>query len=161
MILTLSNAREQLLADDELISVAAPYLGGHKKPLKDFFKQTRRKFKVLRELQVELSNGEVITIERGFKTDLCSVPRWLWAVASPYNDALLAFVIHDWLYINLYENRYFADKEMLLWCEAINANHTDNVIRYHAVRWKGESWWQRNEERVAREATENVLGAAH
>ena len=40
-------------------------------------------------------------IQRGFKTDLASVPRVFWRIIAPYELSVEAAVIHDHLYRNL------------------------------------------------------------
>lgn len=100
---------------------------------------------VIVDIEVMLSNNKWITIPRGMRTDLSSVPQALWSILPPYGPFLLAALIHDYLYIFDYmreelgdrEARLFADKEMLLWSNKLNKNWIDNYIRYYGVRLLG------------------------
>lgn len=102
------------------------------------------KFSLLKDITVQLSNGDIITIPKGFKTDLSSVPNFLWSVLSPYGDFLLAAIIHDYLYVKDYISQKFADKEMLIWSNKINPRKKlDNLVRYWGVRLFGKSVYKR------------------
>ena len=54
-----------------------------------------------------------ITVPAGFRTDLASVPRFLWAFIPPMGRYTQAVVVHDWMCANpaMYERKY-ADKVM-------------------------------------------------
>lgn len=93
-----------------------------------------KQYELLHDVDIRLSNGDVIKIEKGFQWDLSSVPRFLHGILSPDGDFEAAAMIHDWLYQNKLYTRKFNDKEMLLWSNAINGNRTDNFIRWIAVR---------------------------
>ncbi len=85
---------------------------------------SRRKkiWKLGEEYKIVLSDGERLIIEEGFQTDLSSVPKWLWSIARPYGDFILASIVHDKLYsmhykiksLGSYKARRFADREMLI-----------------------------------------------
>ncbi len=45
-----------------------------------------------------LDSNHVITVKKGFKTDLASVPRILWFILPPHGYYGKAAVIHDYLY---------------------------------------------------------------
>ena len=102
------------------------------------------KFILIKDIIVQLSNGDVITIPKGFKTDLSSVPNFLWPVLSPYGDFLLAAIIHDYLYVKDYISQKFADKEMLIWSNVINPRKKlDNILRYWGVRLFGKTVYKK------------------
>ena len=103
-------------------------------------------FEVLESFEVELSNGDIITIEDGFKTDGSSVPFFFrWAFAR-FGAFLIAAIIHDWLYkkdykvddFGFYNAQKFADNEMLIWSHEVNNRNIfaniDNWFRFYAVR---------------------------
>lgn len=102
-----------------------------------------------KDIKVELSNGEIITIPKGFETDFSSTPEFLWGILKPFGDFLLAPIVHDYLYRNnykldelgVYKARLFADREMLYISNITNSkkwyNRLDNKIRYWAVRTFG------------------------
>lgn len=105
-------------------------------------------WKVLKPIDVELSDGTVITIEEGFKTDLSSVPQFLWWPLPPYGPFLLACLIHDWLYIHNQhktnkhnKTQSWSDKEMLTWSKVLYDKKIDNYARLIGVRIGGKSWW--------------------
>ena len=94
------------------------------------------------EIKHTLHNGKEITIPKYFKTDLSSVPRFLWWPLPPYGDFLLAAIVHDYLYVNQTESRSFSDKEMLIVSNKINKNKIDNYTRYFGVRLFGWYYWK-------------------
>ena len=106
-------------------------------------------WRLLEDLPVHLSNGDVITIRKGFETDFSSIPEFLWGLMKPFGDFLLAPIVHDWMYRNDYkvdelgwrEARLFADKEMLYISKKTNSkkwhNRLDNNVRYLFVRMFG------------------------
>lgn len=112
----------------------------------------RRKYwVVLRDIPVQLSNGQTIIIEEGFRTDLSSVPQFLWGLYPPYGDFLLASLIHDWLYTH---NKHKAepahnmtkaesDYEMFLWSCVLHKNIGENRSRLRAVKLFGRGWWEK------------------
>jgi hypothetical protein len=103
-------------------------------------------WELTKEITFMLSNGEVITIPKGFQTDFSSVPEFLWGIMKPFGEFLLAPIVHDYLYRNeynlkklgKYESRLFHDKEMLLISKKTNSKHwhnrLDNYARYYLVR---------------------------
>jgi|SRR5690625_4752075 len=107
-------------------------------------------YELLDSLKFELSNGDVITIPKGFIWDLSSVPRFLWSLFAPDGDYEIASLIHDYLYINKTYSRKFADKEMLIWSRVLNSTsnkwsirNLDNWVRYYAVRGFGWIVWNK------------------
>lgn len=102
----------------------------------------RRKFwKLKKSIDIQLSNGEAITIPEGMMTDLSSVPKFLWSIVRPFGNFILAALVHDYLYIYKPYSRAFADKEMLLISNKINRNKLDNYTRYVFVRAFGWIVW--------------------
>lgn len=138
-MITLANAKARL-ASDQVIQLSFVYSY-----------RDRRFWRLLVPIDVLLSTGEKITIEAGYYTDLSSVPKWLWSIARPYGDFLLAALIHDWLYYNNIGTQKAADLEMFLWSQVLNDNELDNLIRYNMVRVFGKSWWNRAAARIALE----------
>lgn len=106
-----------------------------------------RRYKLLRSVEIELSNGYNVIIPAGFKWDLSSVPRFLWGIFPPDGDFEAAALIHDFLYVNNLFNRRFCDKEMLIWSNYTNGTDTynlkrlDNYLRFYAVRLFGWIVW--------------------
>ena len=114
---------------------------------------SKNKYKLLNELTFQLSNGKLITIPKGFVWDLSSVPRFLWSLLPPDGDFEIASLIHDYLYIERknktfdWNNRKFADLEMLKWSEVLSGTEKrswrnfDNRLRYFFVNVFGWFVW--------------------
>lgn len=108
---------------------------------------------VLQEtLKIKLSNGDIITIPKGFTWDLSSVPRLLWGLLPPDGLWEIGSLIHDYLYINKLYSREFADKEMLIWSKVtsgtqdlLSLRNLDNYVRYYGVRLGGWYVWNKRE----------------
>lgn len=98
-------------------------------------------FTLYRAMEVTLSNGDTITIPAGFETDLSSVPKFLWGVFPPFGRGLMAYIIHDYLYIKKLYSRAFADKEMVIWAEKLKGQKFDPYARYYTVRAVGWLVW--------------------
>ena len=106
-------------------------------------------WELLEDIPVHLSNGEAITIPKGFRTDFSSVPEFMWGVLKPFGDFILAPIVHDWLYVTKYkadelglkEARKFADREMFYISQETNSQtwwrRLDNRVRYWGVRLFG------------------------
>jgi hypothetical protein len=129
--ITKDNVIEKLMTD-ELIVQSYVYSD-----------RSSKYWKILKPLTVNLSNDEIITIEKDFYYDMSTVPKWLWSFARPYNDGLVGYLIHDRLYVIRDHNmtRKEADKEMLFWTNITNKNKFDNYVRYFFVRLFGWLWW--------------------
>jgi len=109
-----------------------------------------RVWKFTKDFNVTLSDGYKLFIPKGFETDLRSTPSFLWGIIKPYNNSLMAYLIHDRLYAakfgqmihfgGSYESRKFADKEMYRWAKALSPKKRfENYISYLSVRWFGGS----------------------
>jgi hypothetical protein len=135
MIVKLGNCREFLESH-----------GIHK--VRVFGNNNINSYRLLIDLSIELSDGRLIKIPKGYIWDLASVPRLLWAICPPDSDAELAFLIHDFLYENQINNRKWADEEMLKWSiltngtKNISIKNIDNYVRYYAVRIGGQKAWE-------------------
>lgn len=120
-----------------------------------------RMWKVTEDIIVTLSDGYKLLIPKGFETDLRSVPKFLWGLVKPYNNALMAYVIHDRLYADKlgqmahfaektgkarpFHAKKFADEEMYKWATALAPHRKiENYVSYLAVRWLGNPvYWGR------------------
>lgn len=92
-------------------------------------------------IPVILSNGENITINAGMLTDGRSTPKVLYGFLPSFNKYILAYLIHDWLYINDYKwsegtrkAQKFADDEMLYWELKLGMGKFEAYLCYYAVR---------------------------
>ena len=130
-MITLQNAKDLLIQGDVI-------------EMSPIYKTTGKRymFRLTKSIKIQLSDKKTVTIPKGFKTDLSSVPNWLWFAFSPYGNFLLASIIHDYIYVYRTHTRKFADKEMLIWSNVVNPNRkVDNYLRYIAVRVFGASWY--------------------
>lgn len=134
MVITQKNIIGKLLKDDV---IQQSYVYSYK---------SKKYWKINKPIDVMLSNNNVITIPEGFYYDMATIPKWLWSIVRPYNDALFATLIHDYLYIHQETHdmtRYQVDKEFLLWSNLTNRNKLDNKIRYIFARAFGWLWWKK------------------
>ena len=129
--ITKDNIVEQLLSDELIVQ---SYVYSDK---------SAKYWKIQNPITVELSNGEVINIPKGFVYDMSTVPKWLWSFVRPVNDGLFGYLVHDVLYVNKVKGmtRKQVDKEMLFWTNITNDNKFDNKFRYTIVRLLGWLWW--------------------
>jgi hypothetical protein len=104
-----------------------------------------------KNLSIKLSEGTLITVPKGFEWDLASVPRFLWWLMSPDVDSEIAYLIHDYLYVNQTLPRKECDLEMYKWAKATNytknklsARNIDNWLRWKAVVFFGNSVYKKN-----------------
>lgn len=114
-----------------------------------------RTFEVSEEIKVTLSDGYVLTIEKGFQTDLASIPKWLWSFFKPIDKAFIGDLIHDKLWVdkigqinhfdkNLYKARLFADKERTIWRKRIAPKKKfKNWITHRIIRLIGGFFYSR------------------
>jgi len=130
--ITKNNVVEQLLSDELIVQ---SYVYSDK---------SAKYWKIQNPLTIELSNGEVINIPKGFVYDMSTVPKWLWSFVRPFNDGLFGYLVHDALYTDKTTGmtRKQCDKEMLFWTNITNDNKFDNYLRYYIVRLLGWIWWK-------------------
>jgi hypothetical protein len=130
-----------------------------KKPIKNIGKWFRYKFiesrylyETTEDLEFVLRDGTVIIVPAGFETDLCSVPPFLTVFMSRNPKTVLAYILHDYLYVNDIRreemgdeaNKKWADEEMLhqalLICPKMKF---DSKLRYWAVKKFGHKVYER------------------
>ena len=106
-------------------------------------------YELIESITIKLSNDLLITIKKGYKWDLSSVPRFLWGIMPPDGDFQIGALIHDYLYENNLFSRKFADVEMHKWSSAASGTakkslrNIDNKLRYIGVRWFGWYVWNK------------------
>lgn len=69
----------------------------------------------------------VITVPKGFKTDLATTPRFLWIMLPPFGRYSQAAVVHDYLYHSDFFNKIDADKMFY-----------ELMIKYGTWKWKAK-----------------------
>lgn len=139
MILTINNVKEVFTKKNPIIKSRV------------YGKNTINKYTLINAISIQLTDGKVITIPKGFEWDLASVPRFLWWLMSPDVDSEIAYLIHDYLYINQTLPRKEADLEMYKWAVVTNgtrkkltARNIDNWLRWKAVVLFGNSVYKKN-----------------
>jgi hypothetical protein len=82
--------------------------------------------------------GILITIPKGFQTDLASIPKCLqWCIGRPgENDFRVAGLVHDWLYY-VHTARCIATGAWV----AVTRNQADNCL-YELLKRNGVSAWR-------------------
>jgi len=70
------------------------------------------------EFRCIAENGRAIYVPAGFKTDMLSIPRLLWAILPPTGRGGKAAIVHDWL---LFENKLSRLKCADLFLEALKS----------------------------------------
>lgn len=131
MLITKNNVIQELLTD-ELIVQSFVYSD-----------KSSKYWRIQKPLGIQLSNGIVINVLKGFTYDMSTVPKWLWSFARPFNDGLFGYLVHDHLY-SLRDHgmtRKECDNEMLFWANLTNKNKFDNKLRWLVVRLLGWLWW--------------------
>jgi hypothetical protein len=108
-----------------------------------------RTFETTQDIEVVLSDGYVLKIEKGFKTDLSSVPSWAWSIFKPIDKAFIGDLIHDALWVDkagqvvyfdnsFYDARKFADEERLRWRKSIAPKKKiKNFVTHYVIRLIG------------------------
>lgn len=122
-----------------------------------------RVWEVTEDIIVTLSDGYQLLIPEGFQTDLRSVPKILWTFTRPYDDTLMAYLIHDRLYADKigqmthftkidpegstkpYKAKEFADEEMYRWATHLAPHRKlESYLSYLAVKYFGKPvYWGR------------------
>lgn len=109
----------------------------------------KRNWKTNTALTITLSDGHVITIPKGYIWDGASVPKWLWWLFKPIDEAALGDLIHDYLWgdkqgqfehfnYNIYKARKFADDERLRWRNFLAPKKKiKNYITHYTIRLIG------------------------
>lgn len=114
-----------------------------------------RTFEVTENIEVTLSDGYILTIEKGFLTDLASIPKWAWSFFSPIDNGILGDLIHDKLWTdkigqinhfknNLYDARLFADEERYHWRKKFTPKKKfKNIVTHYILRIVGGFFYSR------------------
>lgn len=114
-----------------------------------------RTFEITEDIKVTLSDGYVIIIKSGTRTDLASVPNWAWSFFKPIDKAFIGDLIHDYLWVDkvgqinhfnnsIYEARKFADYERYKWRTHLAPNKKfKNWLTHKIIRLIGGFYYSR------------------
>ena len=91
-----------------------------------------------------LDTNFAIDVPAGFVTDFASIPRSLWAIASPHGFYSRASIIHDFLYWDQRCTREQADRIMLVAMQESAVGFAERQAIYAGVRAGGQSSWDAN-----------------
>lgn len=133
-MITINNIVKELMTEELIVQSYA------------YTKKSSRYWVIMEPLTFQLTGGHIISIPKGFTYDMATVPSFMWSFIKPYDDAIAAYLIHDYLYI--FQNKHpltraQADKEMLIWANITSRKKLNNYIRYAFVRAFGWLWWKK------------------
>lgn len=109
----------------------------------------KRRWRILEEFTyyIDKLNGEHITVEEGFETDLASIPDLFFILLPPVGLYDQAAVLHDKLYSRqgMMAHKHYTREECdRIFLQAMNDNlvvQWKREIMYSAVRLFGQSSW--------------------
>lgn len=101
-----------------------------------------------------------IKVPAGFKTDLASIPRPLWAILPKSGKYDKAAVVHDYLYAVNGVTREEADQVLREAMEALGVGRVTRWLIYRAVRLGGRFPWKRYRDAEARARRAGADGAS-
>ena len=99
---------------------------------------------LVRDYEYEI-NGYVISVPKGFVSDLASVPRMFWSLFPPFGKYTQASIIHDYLYSKQNDtgiNKILADKIFLFVMKECGVGTIKRNLMYQAVKMFGEASWK-------------------
>lgn len=102
-----------------------------------------------------LSNGQILTIKKGFTWDENSIPFVLQPFFPKSGIYATPALIHDALYYDSTTSQEFADNEFRIWMEALNVNTRQVKFRYWGVKNFGGKWWRKNVSQPSPRCIEN------
>lgn len=97
----------------------------------------KRNFRVAEPFRYRVGSKEsedIITVEKGFETDLASTPRFLWWIVPPHGTYGKAGVVHDYLYRNGLRTRKEADDIFYEAMQVLGVPFWKRKLMYFAVR---------------------------
>lgn len=83
----------------------------------------------------------LITVPKGFITDLGSIPRIFWNIVPPEGPATDGYVIHDWLYASQKTTRLQADQTLNRLMAALQVGWLARETVYGFLRVGGWIAW--------------------
>ncbi len=90
------------------------------------------------------NSTEIITVPKGFVTDLTSIPRFFWSAFSKTGPYMSAAILHDYLYWDQRCTRAEADRIFDIEMKSYGVNDTSRKLIFSAVSEFGEAAWKSN-----------------
>jgi hypothetical protein len=87
---------------------------------------------------------EIITVPKGFVTDLASIPRFFWSAFPKTGPYMSAAILHDYLYWDQRCSRDDADRIFDIEMRSYGVADTSRRLIYSAVSEFGAGAWQAN-----------------
>ena len=91
-------------------------------------------FQLLQDLIYHTDCKSRYIVPRGFKTDLASIPKFLWNIYPPHGLYLSASILHDYFCENNWMSRKDGDKLFLEAMSHSNVSKFTRMVIYYAVR---------------------------
>lgn len=88
-----------------------------------------------------------VLLPKGYESDGGSIPRFAWCLDAPFNDGMLAYLVHDLRYTNIEDTsftRMQADIELFYNLEICGLNIIRRGLIVLAVIAFGWIFWNRN-----------------
>lgn len=96
------------------------------------------------KVSFQLSNGQTLTIDKGFTWDESTIP-WILLPLFPKSGIYAASaLIHDALYYLTVHDKKWVELEFAKWMIATGVSMKQVYFRYWAVSLFGGTWWRRN-----------------
>lgn len=90
------------------------------------------------------SDGEIIVVPPGFRTDLASIPRLAQSIVPVNGRHRAAAILHDYLFVIQDRPRADVDRLFLVAMQASGVRLTQRLLMWAAVRVGGWLPWQLN-----------------
>lgn len=87
---------------------------------------------------------EIITVPKGFVTDLASIPRFFWSAFPKTGPYMSAAILHDYLYWDQRCTRAESDRIFAIEMKSYGVNDTSRTLIFSAVSDFGATAWQAN-----------------
>ena len=86
----------------------------------------------------ELGSKEIISVPKGFVTDLASIPRVIWSFLPPHDTYGKAAVIHDYCYVHAINSKEWADNVFYESMGVLGIPKWKRKIMYWSVKYFGK-----------------------
>lgn len=103
-----------------------------------------RTWTLTRKLEYRVGDStELITVPKGYKTDLASIPRIFWSILPPFGKYTAASVLHDFSYFKQAYTRRRCDEIFLEAMKVLNVAWWKRRLLFRSVRIFGGFCWRK------------------